>query len=223
MHPTTAGLLPLLLLSLSLACSSSLPIHICLFIFSTTPSHSPFFRLLSFVLWSSLDLNNPSSSPPVFIDLSPSPLAVLMNFTLYMNSHRSPGSESEPPSLLHLPSLCPTMRFLALPALWVALLVPGAASFSLAPLVPASPILAPRTLLAARHAPPTASEPQRNLPFFLDIETKGGIVFWSIVGIVAPFIVYNFLQDQLGLDVVRCRWREHPVTRCVTRHRLRKR
>lgn len=94
------------------------------------------------------------------------------------------------------------MRFLALPALWVALLVPGAASFSLAPLVPASPILAPRTLLAARHAPPTASEPQRNLPFFLDIETKGGIVFWSIVGIVAPFIVYNFLQDQLGLDVV---------------------
>jgi hypothetical protein len=40
------------------------------------------------------------------------------------------------------------------------------------------------------------------LPFFLDIGTKGGIVFYSIVGVVAPFIAYNFMLDTLGYDVV---------------------
>ena len=47
-----------------------------------------------------------------------------------------------------------------------------------------------------------AEEKGGGLPFFMDIETKGGIVFWSIVGIVSPFFVYSYLQDSLGMDVV---------------------
>jgi hypothetical protein len=54
-----------------------------------------------------------------------------------------------------------------------------------------------------RHGAIVAQEGQAKLPFFLDIETKGGIIFWSVVGIGAPFFVYNFLQEQLGMDVVR--------------------
>lgn len=54
-----------------------------------------------------------------------------------------------------------------------------------------------------RHGAVVAQEGQAKLPFFLDIETKGGIIFWSVVGIGAPFFVYNFLQEQLGMDVVR--------------------
>jgi len=40
------------------------------------------------------------------------------------------------------------------------------------------------------------------LPFFLDIGTKGGIVFYSIAGIVAPFIAYSYMVDVLDLGVV---------------------
>jgi hypothetical protein len=54
----------------------------------------------------------------------------------------------------------------------------------------------------ARHSPVMAEEKGGGLPFFMDIETKGGIVFWSIVGIVSPFFVYSYLQDSLGMDVV---------------------
>ncbi|EOD15389.1 hypothetical protein EMIHUDRAFT_427662 [Emiliania huxleyi CCMP1516] len=55
----------------------------------------------------------------------------------------------------------------------------------------------------SRHAAPVAAEERRGgLPFFLDIGTKGGIVFYSVIGIVAPFLLYNFLQDQMGMDVV---------------------
>ena len=61
--------------------------------------------------------------------------------------------------------------------------------------------------VARRHAAVVAQEAKEeakdNKLFFLDIETKGGIVFWSIVGIGAPFFVYNFLQDNMGMDVVR--------------------
>merc|ERR1712113_750706 len=39
------------------------------------------------------------------------------------------------------------------------------------------------------------------VPFILDIGTKGGIIFYSVVGIVLPFIVYNLLLDN-GVDVV---------------------
>lgn len=40
------------------------------------------------------------------------------------------------------------------------------------------------------------------MPFFLDIGTKGGIVFYSVVGVALPFIAYNFMLDTLGWDVV---------------------
>jgi len=40
------------------------------------------------------------------------------------------------------------------------------------------------------------------LPFFLDIGTKGGIVFYSIVGIVVPFVAYSFMVDTLDWGVV---------------------
>ena len=40
------------------------------------------------------------------------------------------------------------------------------------------------------------------LPFFLDVNTKGGIVFYSIVGIVAPFWAYGQMIDSWGFDVV---------------------
>lgn len=46
----------------------------------------------------------------------------------------------------------------------------------------------------ANAAPP-------KLPFFLDIGTKGGIVFYTIIGIIAPFFAYNWLLDT-GVDVV---------------------
>lgn len=36
----------------------------------------------------------------------------------------------------------------------------------------------------------------------MDIGTKGGVVFYTFVGIVLPFFLYSFLQDQLGMDVV---------------------
>ena len=45
-------------------------------------------------------------------------------------------------------------------------------------------------------------EGEKKLPFILDIGTKGGIVFYSIVGIVLPFIAYNFMLETLGFDVV---------------------
>lgn len=43
---------------------------------------------------------------------------------------------------------------------------------------------------------------EKKLPFFLDIGTKGGIIFYSIVGIAAPFAAYSFMVDTLDLGVV---------------------
>lgn len=43
---------------------------------------------------------------------------------------------------------------------------------------------------------------KQKLPFFLDINTKGGIIFYSIIGIVLPFIAYSFMVDVLDLGVV---------------------
>ena len=66
----------------------------------------------------------------------------------------------------------------------------------------------------SRHAAPVAAEERRGgLPFFLDIGTKGGIVFYSVIGIVAPFLLYNFLQDRMGMDVVSRAARRHPLAR----------
>ena len=42
-------------------------------------------------------------------------------------------------------------------------------------------------------APPPPQERKSSVPFFLDIGTKGGIVFYSIVGCVLPFVAYNFM------------------------------
>lgn len=47
-----------------------------------------------------------------------------------------------------------------------------------------------------------ADDKKSALPFFLDPNTKGGIIFWSIVGIVLPFVAYSFMLDNLGWDVV---------------------
>lgn len=40
------------------------------------------------------------------------------------------------------------------------------------------------------------------LPFFMDPGTKGGIIFYTIVGIALPFFAYSFMIDNLGYDVV---------------------
>ena len=68
--------------------------------------------------------------------------------------------------------------------------------------------VAPRLLSPASHgatgvrmmASPEADKGK--LPFFLDIGTKGGIVFYSIVGVVAPFVAYSYMVDVLDLGVV---------------------
>ena len=39
-----------------------------------------------------------------------------------------------------------------------------------------------------------------NLPFWLDINTKGGAVFWSLVLFVVPLIGYNVLTGLFGFD-----------------------
>ena len=40
------------------------------------------------------------------------------------------------------------------------------------------------------------------LPFFLDLGTKGGIVFYSITGIVLPWVAYSYMLDVLNYDIV---------------------
>jgi len=60
---------------------------------------------------------------------------------------------------------------------------------------------------AARSAPLVCAEQPADkggskLPFFLDLGTKGGIIFYSIVGIALPFVAYSFMIDNLGYDVV---------------------
>ena len=49
---------------------------------------------------------------------------------------------------------------------------------------------------------PPPQERKSSAPFFLDIGTKGGIVFYSIVGCVLPFVAYNFMLDTLQFDIV---------------------
>ena len=40
------------------------------------------------------------------------------------------------------------------------------------------------------------------LPFFLDIGTKGGAVFWSLVLFIVPIMGYNFVTGVLGYDEI---------------------
>lgn len=74
-----------------------------------------------------------------------------------------------------------------------------------------TPLLAPRP--AARLGEPSrvAAQPQLladgekqggGMPFFLDMGTKGGIVFYTFLLIALPFIAYSFMIDNLGYDVV---------------------
>jgi len=85
---------------------------------------------------------------------------------------------------------------------------PGAALASRAALTsrPTTPALASRPVAALRapvlcmaEEPP---QPQGKLPFLLDPGTKGGIVVYTILLIVAPFIAYGFMLDNLGWDVI---------------------
>ena len=46
-----------------------------------------------------------------------------------------------------------------------------------------------------------AGAPASKVPFIFDIGTKGGIVFYTILGIVLPFFLYNWLLDS-GWSVV---------------------
>jgi hypothetical protein len=40
------------------------------------------------------------------------------------------------------------------------------------------------------------------MPWFLDPNTKGGIIFWSFIAIILPFFAYSFMLDTLGWDVI---------------------
>lgn len=41
-----------------------------------------------------------------------------------------------------------------------------------------------------------------NLPFWLDIGTKGGAVFWSLVLFIVPIIGYNIVTGVFGVDEI---------------------
>jgi len=43
---------------------------------------------------------------------------------------------------------------------------------------------------------------KKDLPFLLDPNTKGGVLVWSLILVVAPFAAYSFMLDNLGWDVV---------------------
>lgn len=105
----------------------------------------------------------------------------------------------------------------------ITALVAAAASVHGFTLAPASPPLSPcarvapaRPLLTSR-SPSHAAAPRRsagavamsaeeekakNPLFFLNIGTKGGIVFYSLVGIVLPWIAYSYMLDVLEYDIV---------------------
>lgn len=42
----------------------------------------------------------------------------------------------------------------------------------------------------------------KSIPFFLDIGTKGGIVFYTVLGIALPFVAYNYMLEELEWDIV---------------------
>ena len=43
---------------------------------------------------------------------------------------------------------------------------------------------------------------KNNLPFWLDIGTKGGAVFWSLVLFIVPIIGYNIVTGVFGYDEI---------------------
>ena len=50
--------------------------------------------------------------------------------------------------------------------------------------------------------PPSAGGKGGGLGFLFDIGTKGGIIFYSIVGIVVPFVAYGYMTGPMGVDIV---------------------
>ena len=74
-----------------------------------------------------------------------------------------------------------------------------------------SPLLSPRPATLRYGSSRAAAAPVlladgkkegNGLPFFLDMGTKGGIVFYTFLLIALPFIAYSFMIDNLGYDVV---------------------
>jgi hypothetical protein len=49
---------------------------------------------------------------------------------------------------------------------------------------------------------PSPTTTKSSLPFWLDIGTKGGAVFWSLVLFVVPILGYNFVTSVLGFDEI---------------------
>merc|ERR1719201_3164297 len=81
----------------------------------------------------------------------------------------------------------------------------GRAPTRYSPLRPTPLRLAPLHGQRLRVAPVRLAEGKpaaRSLPFFLDIGTKGGIVFYTIVGIALPFFAYDYMLETLEWDVV---------------------
>lgn len=60
----------------------------------------------------------------------------------------------------------------------------------------------PAEATAVAPADPAAPAKSGGLPFFLDVGTKGGVVFYSLVGLALPFWGYQFMLDELKFDVV---------------------
>lgn len=57
--------------------------------------------------------------------------------------------------------------------------------------------------LQQRAAPvQMADSGKPGLPFIFDIGTKGGIVFWGTVGLVLPFVAYDYMINTMELDIV---------------------
>lgn len=62
----------------------------------------------------------------------------------------------------------------------------------------------PPSFGATRSSAPLMSAQDENtrLPFIFDIGTKGGIIFYSILGTVLPFVAYSVMTGPMGIDIV---------------------
>lgn len=60
----------------------------------------------------------------------------------------------------------------------------------------------PASWLPMAAEDPSGESKSSNLPFWLDIGTKGGAVFWSLVLFIVPIIGYNIVTGVLGYDEI---------------------
>jgi len=83
-------------------------------------------------------------------------------------------------------------------------LLSGAAGFAPAGRAPSRPASLQLRPAPCRTTPLQLAEQKTGSSplFFLDIGTKGGIVFYSVVGIAAPFFAYNYMLEELEWDIV---------------------